>query len=79
MVVGRTRGQPSAFTEFAATLQPDAQLGCILTAYGGVFVAGSLAWGMAFDSFRPDRWDVIGFTICPVGVAIIRFAPRNAG
>ena len=27
--------------------------------YGGVFVAGSLAWGMIIDGFRPDRWDII--------------------
>ncbi len=30
---------------FVATLQPDANFGRILAAYGGVFVAGSLAWG----------------------------------
>ena len=29
---------------FIATLQPDANFGRILAAYGGVFVAGSLAW-----------------------------------
>ena len=34
---------------FVATLQPDAHFGRILAAYGGVFVAASLAWGMAFD------------------------------
>jgi len=48
---------------FFATLQPDAHFGRILAAYGGVFVAGSLAWGMAVDGFRPDRWDVIGALI----------------
>jgi len=40
---------------FVATLQPDAHFGRILAAYGGVFVAGSLLWGMGFDGFRPDR------------------------
>jgi small multidrug resistance family-3 protein len=40
---------------FVATFQPDPNFGRILAAYGGVFVAGSLAWGMAFDGFRPDR------------------------
>jgi small multidrug resistance family-3 protein len=39
---------------FVATLQPDAHFGGILTAYGGVSVAGSLAWGMVADGFRPD-------------------------
>lgn len=59
-----------------ATLQPDANFGRILAAYGGVFVAGSLAWGMVVDGFRPDRYDVSGALICLVGVAIIMYAPR---
>lgn len=61
---------------FVATLQPDAQFGRILAAYGGVFVAGSLAWGMAFDGFRPDRADVLGALICLAGVGVIMYAPR---
>ncbi|MBA4608270.1 YnfA family protein [Aeromicrobium sp. Marseille-Q0843] len=63
---------------FVATLQPDANFGRILAAYGGVFVAGSLAWGMLFDGFRPDRWDVAGAAVCLVGVAVIMYAPRSA-
>lgn len=63
---------------FVATLQPDATFGRILAAYGGVFVAGSLAWGMVVDQFRPDRWDLIGAAICLVGVAVIMYAPRSA-
>lgn len=62
---------------FIATFQPDANFGRILAAYGGVFVAGSLAWGMIADGFRPDRWDVIGAAICLVGVAVIMYAPRG--
>jgi drug/metabolite transporter superfamily protein YnfA len=23
-----------------------------------VFIVGSIAWGIAFDSFRPDRYDL---------------------
>ena len=61
---------------FVATLQPDANFGRILAAYGGVFVAGSLAWGMAVDGFRPDRYDVAGAVICLVGVAVIMYSPR---
>jgi small multidrug resistance family-3 protein len=61
---------------FVATAQPDAHFGRILAAYGGIFVAGSLLWGMALDGFRPDRWDVIGAVICLVGVAVIMYAPR---
>nr|WP_205266582.1 YnfA family protein [Mycolicibacterium sphagni] len=62
---------------FVATLQPDAHFGRILAAYGGVFVAGSLLWGMAADGFRPDRWDVAGSLICLLGVALIMYAPRG--
>lgn len=61
---------------FVATLQPDAHFGRILAAYGGVFVAGSLAWAMVADGFRPDRWDVAGAFICLLGVAVIMYPPR---
>ena len=60
-----------------ATLQPDAHFRRILAAYGGVFVVGSLAWGMALGGFRPDRYDVIGALVCLVGVALIMYAPRG--
>ena len=63
---------------FVATLQPDAHFGRILAAYGGVFVAGSLVWGMALDGFRPDRYDLAGALICLVGVALIMYAPRSS-
>ena len=59
-----------------ATLQPDANFGRILAAYGGVFVAGSLLWGMAVDGFRPDRWDLVGAAVCLTGVAVIMYGPR---
>ena len=62
---------------FVATLQPDANFGRILAAYGGVFVVGSLAWGIALDGFRPDRWDLIGAATCLIGVALIMYAPRS--
>ena len=63
---------------FVATLQPDANFGRILSAYGGVFVAGSLAWCMVLDGFRPDRYDVAGALLCLVGVTVIMYAPRSA-
>ena len=62
---------------FVATLQPDAHFGRILAAYGGVFVAGSLAWGMVMDGFKPDRYDIAGALICLIGVAVIMYAPRT--
>lgn len=39
---------------FVATFQPDQHFGRILAAYGGIFVAGSLTWGMIVDGF-PSR------------------------
>ena len=62
---------------FVAAFQPDAHFGRVLAAYGGVFIAGSLAWGVVLDGFRPDRWDLIGAAVCLIGVAVIMFAPRQ--
>ena len=42
--------------------QPDPHFGRILAAYCGVFVAGSLAWGMVFDKFT---------TVAPAVVAVL--------
>jgi small multidrug resistance family-3 protein len=60
-----------------ATLQPSAEFGRVLAAYGGVFIAGSLAWGIVVDGFRPDRWDVAGALVCLAGAAVIVYAPRT--
>ncbi|GAA4843579.1 YnfA family protein [Kitasatospora terrestris] len=62
---------------FVATLQPDAAFGRVLAAYGGVFVAGSLLWGVVVDGFRPTRYDVVGALICLAGVAVIMYGPRR--
>ncbi|MEU3405104.1 YnfA family protein [Streptomyces sp. NPDC006670] len=62
---------------FVATLQEDAHFGRILAAYGGVFVAGSLAWAMVLDGYRPDRADVVGALICLAGVGVIMYGPRG--
>lgn len=59
-----------------ATFQPEVNFGRIFAAYGGVFIAGSLLWGMVFEGFRPDRWDLIGGAISLVGMAVIMYAPR---
>lgn len=63
---------------FIAAMQADANFGRVLAAYGGVFIAGSLVWGMVFDKFSPDRWDVIGALMALLGVSVIMFAPRAA-
>jgi small multidrug resistance family-3 protein len=60
-----------------ATFQPDADFGRVLAAYGGIFIAGSLAWGWAADGYRPDRFDVVGAVVCLAGMAVIMYAPRG--
>jgi small multidrug resistance family-3 protein len=62
---------------FVAAAQPDSHFGRVLAAYGGVFVAGSLAWGVAVDGFRPSRFDIAGAAVCLVGVALIMYGPRH--
>ena len=64
---------------FVATLQPEPNFGRILAAYGGVFVAGSLTWGIVADGFHPDRFDYLGAGLCLLGVVVIMYAPRSAG
>ncbi len=59
-----------------ATFQPEASFGRVLAAYGGVFVAGSLAWAALVDGYRPDRYDVAGALVCLGGIALIMYAPR---
>ena len=59
---------------FVATLQSDPHFGRILAAYGGVFVAGSLAWGIVVDGFRPDRFDYLGAAVCLAGVGLIMYS-----
>jgi small multidrug resistance family-3 protein len=40
------------------------------------FVVGSLLWGVAFDGFTPDLYDLVGAVVCLVGVGLIMYAPR---
>jgi small multidrug resistance family-3 protein len=57
-----------------AAFQPSDEFGRVLAAYGGVFIVGSLLWGVAFDGFAPDRADLLGVLICLIGVAVIMYA-----
>jgi small multidrug resistance family-3 protein len=63
---------------FVAALQPDANFGRVLAAYGGIFIAGSLAWGIVVDGFRPMMWDYVGSAIALIGAAIIIVAPAGS-
>jgi small multidrug resistance family-3 protein len=45
-------------------------------AYGGVYVAASVAWLWLVEGVRPDRWDLLGGGIVLVGAWVILFGPR---
>jgi len=59
------------------TLHPAAGAGRVYAAYGGVYIAASLAWLWLVEKSTPDRWDLLGGTICLLGAAIIYFGPRS--
>jgi small multidrug resistance family-3 protein len=46
--------------------------------YGGIYIVSSILWLWAVEGNRPDRWDMIGATICLLGAAVILMAPRSA-
>ncbi|AZO31273.1 MULTISPECIES: YnfA family protein [unclassified Mesorhizobium] len=45
-------------------------------AYGGIYIAASLAWLWLVEGVRPDRWDLGGAMLCIVGASVILLAPR---
>ncbi|WP_370674900.1 YnfA family protein [Pleomorphomonas sp. PLEO] len=52
--------------------------GRVFAAYGGVYIAASLAWLWTAERQAPDRWDLVGGAVCLVGAAIILLGPRAA-
>ena len=69
----------ASLVAFAAllTLVDSPVAGRAFAAYGGVYVAASLAWLWAVEGVRPDRWDVAGGAVCVVGAAIVLLGPRG--
>ena len=43
--------------------------------YGGIYIASSLLWLWAIEQVRPDRWDLIGASICLIGAAVMFATP----
>lgn len=60
------------------TYQPSANFGRIYAAYGGVFVVMSMLWGWKIEGKTPDAYDLIGSTVCIIGIAVIMYAPRSS-
>ena len=46
--------------------------------YGGVYILASILWLWIVEQRMPDRWDLIGTTVCLAGAAIILLGPRPA-
>ena len=46
-------------------------------AYGGIYILMSLLWLWMVEGHRPDRWDLVGVTVCLAGSALILFGPRE--
>jgi small multidrug resistance family-3 protein len=59
------------------TWQSESSFGRVYAAYGGAFIALSLLWGWRVDGWIPDRWDLLGATLCLIGVVLIMFGPRQ--
>lgn len=59
------------------TLHPTPGAGRVYAAYGGVYIVASVLWLWLGERRQPDRWDVLGASICLAGAAIIMFGPRN--
>lgn len=46
--------------------------------YGGIYIVASLGWLWAVEGQRPERWDLLGATVCLIGAAIILWAPGHS-
>jgi len=40
-------------------------------AYGGIYIISSLAWLWTVENQAPDRWDILGATLCVAGALAI--------
>ncbi len=58
------------------TLIDTTAAGRAYAAYGGIYIAASLAWLWIVEGVRPDRWDVSGVALAIAGTAIILAGPR---
>lgn len=71
---------PAAFSlalfVWLLTLHPTAS-GRVYAAYGGVYIATALLWLWWVDAVTPTRWDLLGASLCLLGMAVIMFAPRQ--
>ncbi|WP_371328213.1 YnfA family protein [Novosphingobium sp. NDB2Meth1] len=60
------------------TLVDTPAAGRAFAAYGGVYIAASLIWLWSVEGAGPDRWDIIGASICLVGAGVILIGPGRS-
>lgn len=69
----------ASLAAFAAllTLVDVSFAGRAYAAYGGIYIAASLAWLWGVEGRMPDRWDIVGAAVCLLGAGIILLGPRG--
>ena len=65
-----------ALFAYLLTLADVAAAGRAYAAYGGIYISASLVWLWAVEGVWPDRWDMIGVSLCLLGTAVIIAGPR---
>ncbi|TJY44156.1 YnfA family protein [Cohnella pontilimi] len=59
------------------TIQKFPNFGRVYAAYGGGFIVLAVLWGWLIDRKTPDLYDLIGATVCLLGVSIMLWVPRH--
>lgn len=62
---------------YLLTLVDTSQAGRAYAAYGGIYITSALVWMWLAEGVRPDRWDIIGATLCILGAGVILLAPHK--
>ena len=77
LCLGTDRGRDPHLYGVVAALQPIEAFGRVYAAYGGVFIALALIWGVLVEGWHPDRYDVLGALIAVLGVVVMVASPRG--
>jgi small multidrug resistance family-3 protein len=62
---------------YVLTLIDAEHAGRAYAAYGGIYILAALCWLWAWEGVKPDRFDLIGATLCLIGAVIILWGPRE--
>ncbi len=76
VIVGALGGLVLLLYGVVPTFQP-AHFGRVYAAYGGVFVVLAVLWGWLINGVKPDRLDLLGASMCVVGVGVMMYWPRG--